>query len=40
MAVYTRNGSPLMRRVDGGVVPLRQAVDRLFQDSFLLDRPF
>ena len=39
MAMYVRNGGTLARRPADTFVPLRQAVDRLFQDSFPLPSP-
>ena len=39
MALYVRNGATLARRPADNFVPLRQAVDRLFQESFLLPSP-
>lgn len=40
MAQNPRNGTALMRRPEEAFVPLRQVMDRLFQESFLLPSIF
>ena len=40
MAVLVRNGNGGTRRAEPGYVPLSQAMNRLFQDSFLLPSVF